>query len=114
MKRQLLIVSILGLLGASGAIIANSASKVWKGAEAYNATTSLPTTIDLNDSTSSEIRSYYSSLNGLSSSELKGTNLLKNLKPILKNNQTYYSYDYSYGTVVWQSLHRSCVPAQSS
>ena len=102
MKKPIIIVSILGLLGASGAIIASSANEVWKGAEAYNSTTSLPTTIDLNDSTSSEVRSYYSSLNGLSSSELKGTNLLKNLKPILKNNQTYYSYDYSYGTAVWQ------------
>ena len=102
MKKPIIIVSILGLLGASGAIIANSAKEVWKGAEAYGSNTSLPTTIDLNDSTSSEIRSYYSSLNGLSASQLKGTNLLKNLKPILKNNQTYYSYDYNYGTVVWQ------------
>ncbi len=102
MKKPIIIVSILGLLGASGAIIAGSAKEVWKGAEAYSATTSLPTTIDLNDSTSSEIRNYYSSLNGLSSNELKGTNLLKNLKPILKNGQTYYSYDYNYGTVIWQ------------
>ena len=80
MKKQLIIVSILGLLGTSGAIIASSANKVWKGAEAYNATTTLPTTIDLNDSTATEIRNYYSSLNGKSASELKGTNLLKNLK----------------------------------
>ena len=102
MKKQLIIVSILGLLGTSGAIIASSANKVLKGAEAYNAETSLPTTIDLNDSSDSEIRNYYSSLNNLSSNELKGTNLLKNLKPILKNNQTTYSYDYSNGTVIWQ------------
>ena len=102
MKKQLIIVSILGLLGSSGAIIASSANKVMKGAEAYSATTSLPTTIDLNDSSDAEIRNYYSSLNNLSSSELKGTNLLKNLKPILKNNQTYYSYDYSNGTTIWQ------------
>ena len=53
----------------------------------------LPTTnIDLNDSTESEIRSYYSSLDNKSESELQGTNLLKNLKTILKN-MTYYSYD---------------------
>ena len=102
MKKQLIIVSILGLLGTSGAIIASSANKVMKGAEAYDAITSLPTTIDLNDSSDLEIRNYYSSLNNLSSNELKGTNLLKNLKPILKNNQTYYSYDYSYGKVIWQ------------
>ncbi len=102
MKKPIIIVSILGLLGASGAIIASSANKVWKGVEAYDATTSLPTTIDLNDSTNEEIKQYYGSLANLSSKELKGNNLLKNLKPILKNNQTYYSYDYEYGTVVWQ------------
>ncbi len=102
MKKQLIIVSILGLLGTTGAIIASSANKVWKGVEAYDATTSLPTTIDLNDSTNEEIKQYYGSLANLSSKELKGNNLLKNLKPILKNNQTYYSYDYEYGTVVWQ------------
>ena len=104
MKKQLIIVSILGLLGTSGAIIASSANEVMKGAEAYTATEkdTLPTTIDLNDSTASEIRNYYSSLNGLSSSELKGTNLLKNLKPILKNNQKYYSYDYDNGVAIWQ------------
>ena len=48
--------------------------------------------IDLNDTPPSEIRSYYSSLNSLPVSERQGTNLLKNLKPILKN-MTYYSYD---------------------
>lgn len=101
MKKQLIIVSILGLLGTSGAIIAKSANEVMKDAEAYNVAESLPTTIDLNDSTSSEIRNYYSSLNGLSSTELKGTNLLKNLKPILKNGQKYYSYDYNYGSDIW-------------
>ena len=101
MKKQLIIVSILGLLGTSGAIIASSANKVMKGAEAYSVS-SLPTTIDLNDSSDSEIRNYYSSLNGLSSNELKGTNLLKNLKPILKNGQKYYSYDYNYGGDIWK------------
>ena len=101
MKKQLIIVSILGLLGTSGAIIASSANKVMKGAEAYSVS-SLPTTIDLNDSSDSEIRNYYSSLNGLSSNELKGTNLLKNLKPILKNGQKYYSYDYNSGADIWK------------
>ena len=48
--------------------------------------------IDLNDSTDSEIRAYYASLNSLSDSEKQGTNILKNLKPILQN-YTYYSYD---------------------
>lgn len=48
--------------------------------------------IDLKDNTAEEIRDYYSSLNSLSESELKGENLLKNLKPILYN-MSYYSYD---------------------
>ena len=48
--------------------------------------------ITLKDNTEEEIRSYYSSLNGLGALELRGTNLLKNLKPILQNF-TYYSYD---------------------
>ena len=61
---------------------------------------SLPTTIDLNDSTTEEVRSYYSGLNSLSEAERKGTNLLKNLKEILKNGQKYYSYDDN--TKIWQ------------
>ncbi len=66
---------------------------------AYNVA-SLPTTIDLNDSTTEEVRSYYSGLNSLSEAERKGTNLLKNLKNILKNGQKYYSYDDN--TKIWQ------------
>lgn len=49
--------------------------------------------IDLNPVSEEDIRSYYSSLNSLSAEERSGTNLLKNLKPILSNNQKYYSYD---------------------
>ena len=63
-------------------------------------TSSLPTTIDLNDTSEANIRSYYSSLNNLSTSERQGTNLLKNLKTILKNGQKYYSYDS--GNAIWQ------------
>ena len=54
---------------------------------------SLGTIINLNDCTESEVRSYYSALNSLSNSEKQGENLLKNLKPILSNNQKYYKYD---------------------
>lgn len=57
-----------------------------------NYVTSLPTIIKLEDCSEEEIRSYYSSLNSLSEEELKGENLLKNLKPILFN-MNYYSYD---------------------
>ena len=52
----------------------------------------LPTSIDLNDVDDDEIRAYYSNLNDLDESELTGTNLLKNLKPILKE-MNYFSYD---------------------
>ena len=68
--------------------------------EGYSAVSTLPSTIDLNDSTDSEIRSYYSALNGKTDSELKGDNLLKNLKPILMNGQKYFSYDS--GSAIWQ------------
>ncbi|MFA5421194.1 MAG: endonuclease [Bacilli bacterium] len=54
--------------------------------------TDTPTTINPNDATDAQIRNYYSSLSGLSTSERKGNNLLKNLKPILANNSYYYSY----------------------
>ena len=56
--------------------------------------------IDLNDCTEEEIRDYYDDLNSLDVSERQGTNLLKNLKPILKNNQQYFSYDSN--TKIWQ------------
>lgn len=68
--------------------------------DAYSTQSSCPTTIDLNDTSTANIRSYYSSLNNLSTSERQGTNLLKNLKPILKNGQKYWSYDS--GNTVWQ------------
>ncbi len=63
-------------------------------AKAYDSE-KLATTIDLNDSSESDIRAYYSSLNSLSESERQGKNLLKNLKEILKKDQKYYSYDTS-------------------
>ena len=53
---------------------------------------SVPKNINLNDTSASDIREYYASLNSLSASERQGTNLLKNLKPILKNGQKYFSY----------------------
>ena len=67
--------------------------------EAYSSS-SLPTTIDLNDCGEQEVRSYYSILNSKSVSERQGTNLLKNLKTILSNGQKYYSYDNS--DAIWK------------
>ena len=86
----------LGMAAAAGFTV----SKINK-AEAYDRFT-LPTTISLNDNTDSEIREYYSGLNSLAESERQGTNLLKNLKPILKNGQRYYSYDGSGGSDIWK------------
>ena len=89
-KRNILLlglVSSFGLLGASSLPLnAEPSSSEPRFAN------KLPSTIDLNDSTESEIRSYYSSLGSLSASERNGTNLLKNLKPILQDFD-YYSYD---------------------
>ena len=89
-KRNILLlglVSTFGLLGASSLPLnAEPTSSAPRFAN------KLPSTIDLNDSTETEIRSYYSSLGSLSASERNGTNLLKNLKPILQDFD-YYSYD---------------------
>lgn len=62
--------------------------------EAYSIN-KLPTTITLNDNPNSEIRSYYSSVDGL-----RGDNLLIKLKKVLSNNQKYYSYDSK--NAIWQ------------
>ena len=89
-KRNILLlglVSTFGLLGSSALPLnADPSSSTPRFAN------KLPSTIDLNDSTETEIREYYSSLGSLSASERNGTNLLKNLKPILQDFD-YYSYD---------------------
>lgn len=93
--------SILLLLPAAlglGVLLGVNKKPVEK-VEGYS-TSTLPTTIDLNDTSAANIRQYYSSLNGKSESERKGTNLLKNLKTILKKDQKYYSYDS--GNAIWQ------------
>ena len=73
-----------------------------KEVKSVSAATALPTEINLNDSSETEIRDYYKDLNGLSDAERQGKNLLKNLKPILKNNQKMYGYDSSLGDKIWQ------------
>ena len=83
------------VVGAGISFSLNESKKV----EGYEVAT-LPTEIDLNDCSDTVIRNYYSSLNNLSQSERQGTNLLKNLKTILKNGQNYYSYEN--GTSIWQ------------
>lgn len=105
MKKNLILASLTLLLsiGAISASIFLNNKKTAEKADAYSVS-SLPTTIDLNDTSEANIRSYYSSLNNLSTSERQGTNLLKNLKPILKNGQKYLSYDgntASTGKAIW-------------
>ena len=92
-------VSLLSLstLIISGAL-AVSYNTGFEKAEAYS-TSSLPTTINLNDCDDNVIQNYYSSLDGKVVSERQGNNLLKNLKTILKNGQQYYSYDSSNGQI---------------
>ena len=90
---------LFGVCLATGiaAFVANN--QCFQRADAYNAS-SLPTTINLNANTEEEIRNYYSALDSLPESERQGTNLLKNLKEILKNGQKYYSYDS--GSNIWK------------
>lgn len=89
-KRNLILSAALSfmILGGSSALPLNADPS--SSAPTY--ATKLPEVIDLNDSTESEIRNYYSSLNSLQGSEKQGTNLLKNLKPILQDFD-YFSYD---------------------
>ena len=95
-KLSLILSSIALGLGAFSALSVANAFEV----KAYD-TSTLPTTIDLNDTAEEDVRNYYSSLNNLSTSERQGTNLLKNLKPILKNKQKYYKYDKG-GAAIWK------------
>lgn len=96
MKKTKLFISGLSLLTLTSGVLLgisiDNQKQNNKEVSAYS-TSSLPDTIDLNDSTDSQIRSYYSSLNSLSTSERQGNNLLKNLKTILKTGQKYLSYD---------------------
>lgn len=64
------------------------------------APSALPTRISLKDATEAEVRSYYGALSSLPESALKGDELLKHLKPILKNNQQYWSYES--GANIWK------------
>ena len=106
MKKSLLlkktIITLLPISLGLGVVLGAAKKSNVEEVQGYT-TSSLPTTIDLNDTSASNIRSYYSSLNGKSESERKGNNLLKNLKTILKNNQKYYAYDgTSEGKKIWQ------------
>lgn len=95
MKKILFISPILLAVAASTGLSLNHqkqlvVAKATGGSPTYS--TNLPTTINLNDNSDDEIRDYYASLESLSEAERSGTNILKNLKPILQNF-TYYNYD---------------------
>lgn len=96
--------SILLLLPISMGIgvLFGTANRHVNSASAYTKDGILPTTIDLRDNSAEEIENYYSGLSSLSSSELQGNNLLKNLKPILKNGQKYFAYDGNSGDDLWK------------
>lgn len=96
--KKIFVIGSVSLLGVS-LLIPTLLNRKAVETNAYS-TSSLPTTIYLNDTAEAAVRSYYSSLNSLSASERQGTNLLKNLKPILKNGQKYYSYDST--SAIWQ------------
>ncbi|MBR1847130.1 MAG: endonuclease, partial [Bacilli bacterium] len=84
------IASLGAFVGLSFASDAKKALEVY--ADGPTSGGSVPTNLTLRDNTTNEIKSYYSSLEGLDDSELQGENLLKNLRPILQNFN-YYSYD---------------------
>ena len=107
MKRILkknLFLSLGMVVGCSSIILLGLENNKVSSAEASSYTTaSVPKNLNLNDTSASDIRNYYSSLNSLSTSERQGTNLLKNLKPILKNGQKYFSYGSGATKAVWQA-----------
>ncbi len=86
--------SLLG--GALFGVTSFSSPKPVEAASNYEAS-ELPDTINLRDNDESEIRAYYSALDGRN---LNGNDLLIALKPILKNNQKYYKYDDS--SAIWK------------
>lgn len=98
--KSLIIAIALSSLTASGTI-AFSAHTNSRSLE--RTVPAIPKNLDLNDAKEEDIRSYYSNLNSLSEDNRQGNNLLKNLKPILKNNQQCYEYGEQATTKVWQA-----------
>ena len=100
-RKALFGLSLAAFIGIS--VVSFSLNSTKKETNAYSgrSASELPTTIDLNDSSDSVIRNYYSALSNKSTSERQGNNLLKNLKEILKKDQIYYSYNVS-SNPVWR------------
>ena len=96
MKNKIAVIGLTSILLSSSLVMLSRKDIVFAKAmdipTGCNYVTKLPDVVDLNDCSESEIRNYYSSLNEKTEDELKGNNLLKNLKSILIN-MNYYSYD---------------------
>ena len=102
-KRIVCLVASISLVTGTIVTAVLSRNKLEKAEASSYSVNKVPTTIDCNDTTPENIRQYYKNLNNYDDpAQLQGTNLLKNLKPILKNGQTYYSYPTSATTAVWQ------------
>ena len=104
MKTRLIACLSLAAVVTAGLSISfsHTSKEAEKASASSYSTNTVPTTIDLNDASASTIRNYYGDLSNLATNERQGTNLLKNLKPILKNGQKYYSYGKNATTAVWQ------------
>lgn len=110
---------LLGVCLATGVVALMGINKNIKPAHAYTAksVTSIKN-INLNSVSDEDVRNYYSALDSLSENERKGTNLLKNLKPILKNGQQYFKYDggnlwamYEITDRDWEKSPASSIPS---
>ena len=100
-KKVLAVLSISSLILSAAMCVSFSLNDKEYEVEAYDSLgmKDLPTTIYLDDSSSEEIKSYYSNISSLPVNQRSGTDLLKNLKPILKNGQKYYNYTTS--DLIW-------------
>ena len=81
---------LAGSLSAIGLFNKDESYEMTSASPTYSS--SLPTTIYLNDNSESDIRNYYSGLNNLAIAQRSGTNLLKNLRTIIHEDITYYPY----------------------
>ena len=98
-KTKIITTVAFGVLGLSISVVPFFHNEKVTETSGYTGS-SCPTTIKLKAPDESVIRNYYSDLLSLDVSEKQGTNLLKNLKPILMEDQKYYNYDS--GGVIWQ------------
>ncbi|MCQ2801457.1 MAG: bacterial Ig-like domain-containing protein [Bacilli bacterium] len=86
------IIALLPISFALGVIFVDKTVKA-SPVDAFDYTSLSKMDINLNDTSSEDIRNYYSDLNNLATADKKGTKLLENLKPILAEGQKYFSYD---------------------